>query len=521
MNSIAFAPSGAKPARGLLGRVLHHLRHLFDPGLSARPTSVHIAITGHVNGSYSLAAVNRGLARSIERVRPGGVRLVPVEGVETSNLSGVPKDEPMAALVRRGWPRGGQRVVISQHYPLHVPRDAGDAALALFYWEESIIPIATVRTLNQNFQGVLAPSVFVAKALVDSGVHVPVHWVGQAPALDDFRRIGAQRRVRTTEMMSFLHVSSCMERKGVDILLAAYQRAFRRGDAVRLVIKGFPNPHNDVPAQVARLRAADPEAAEIVVINEDLPRAGMLELYRAADVMVLPTRGEGFGLPAAEAIAAMLPLIVTGHGGHCDFCSSVTARLLDFGFAPSGSHVSSAHSVWADPSKDDLVAALREAYADPGRAALRTQAARLLIDATMSDTALVGRIMQAATACLSPQSPVTPAVLITHRPSLLAWPMLALLLSEHHEAGRAVAVRLCDTADLDTIVPAERSKILAALSLVGRVIVGDIAGLARLSAWGLAANTAMLPQDGSVEMAERMDGMLLGLGHEQRLADLL
>ena len=49
-------------------------------------------------------------------------------------------------------------------------------------------------------------------------------------------------------------------------------------------------------------------------------RDELVDLFRDADVMVLPTRGEGYNLPALEAMAAGLPLIVTGHGGHRDFC---------------------------------------------------------------------------------------------------------------------------------------------------------------------------------------------------------
>ncbi|MFX6019157.1 hypothetical protein ABTF08_19970, partial [Acinetobacter baumannii] len=56
----------------------------------------------------------------------------------------------------------------------------------------------------------------------------------------------------------FLHVSSCFPRKGPDALLAAYGQAFRDTDDVSLVIKTFPNPHNNVEEQLAALQEADP-----------------------------------------------------------------------------------------------------------------------------------------------------------------------------------------------------------------------------------------------------------------------
>ena len=405
---------------------------------------LHFQLAGHVNGSYSLAAVNRGLVRSIETLRPGRVRLVPVEGEQTLDISDVAADETvgMADLVSRPRPEAGPLLVISHHYPVHVPSDRGDVCLALFFWEESVIPIETVHVLNREFQGVLAPSSFVAKVLVDSGVYIPVHNVGQSPALGPFLALGVERQRHAAmrrPLLSFLHISSCMPRKGVDILLSAYVRAFRKSDPVRLVIKGFPNPHNLVPEQVAAICAQDPDAPEIVLLNGDLDKSSMLALYREADVMVLPTRGEGYNLPAAEAIAAALLLIATDFGGHMDFCTAATMRLVQSGFAPSGSHLASSNSLWAEPAVDDLVAALHEARdtwggRSPNEAAARVKAASALLLEVTNDKTLVDKIEVAAIDCLMtpPLAPVRIAWITTWdvrcgvaeyaRHLLAAWP---------------------------------------------------------------------------------------------------
>ena len=153
-------------------------------------SSMQFSVTGHVSGAYSLAAINRTVASALNRARPGSVRLVPVEGEPTLDLSGVPASErsEIAALVARTQPLTGPHVVISQHYPVHVPSESGDLALAYFFWEESVVPLSTITGLNRNFGGVLAPSVFVAKALIDSGLSIPVRLVGFAPAAGCFPR---------------------------------------------------------------------------------------------------------------------------------------------------------------------------------------------------------------------------------------------------------------------------------------------------------------------------------------------
>ena len=77
--------------------------------------------------------------------------------------------------------------------------------------------------------------------------------------------------------------------------------------------------------------------------------------------MVLPTRGEGFNLPAAEAIAAGLKLIVTRYGGHMDYCAPGSAQFIKYKFQPSLYQVTDGTSLWAEPDLEDLCAAMQEA----------------------------------------------------------------------------------------------------------------------------------------------------------------
>jgi glycosyltransferase involved in cell wall biosynthesis len=52
------------------------------------------------------------------------------------------------------------------------------------------------------------------------------------------------------------------------------------------------------------------------------------DLLASADAFVLPTRGEGWGLPIAEAMAMQLPVIVTNHSGPAAFTSDESAYLI-------------------------------------------------------------------------------------------------------------------------------------------------------------------------------------------------
>lgn len=336
------------------------------PESGSESAAANFAVMGHLLGSYSLAIINRAIATTLEENAPGRVRFLPYETDPIAHTEGVPpKEQPlMIELCARPRPPQGHEVVICQHWPILPPPKGADLALALFPWEESHVPYPIIRRLDDGYDAVIAPARSVADALVISGLRKPIATIGQPVDVAAFLEIGSNRTDRPVRR--FLHVSSCFERKGVDVLLAAWARAFNDRDGVELVIKTFPNPHNNVAMQVEELRRRHPRLAPIEIVNRDAESNEMPSFYANADVMVLPTRGEGYNLPALEAMAAGLPLIVTGHGGHRDFCGPDEARLLAFRFARSKSHVGGSHSMWAEPDEDDLVRALQE-YADPGQ----------------------------------------------------------------------------------------------------------------------------------------------------------
>ena len=178
-----------------------------DPTLrDALAANLRFTVSGHLNGSYSLAAINRTLALMLESVRPGAVRAVAVEGNVTEDLSGVPPEcrQAVQVLTSRRSHVTGPEVVISQHYPVHVPDHRGDVTLALFFWEESVVPSETVALLNHSFDGILTASRFSAKALRDSGVHRRIAVIGHAPDLEAFRQLPRHPGPRSRKAVHFL-----------------------------------------------------------------------------------------------------------------------------------------------------------------------------------------------------------------------------------------------------------------------------------------------------------------------------
>jgi glycosyltransferase involved in cell wall biosynthesis len=330
----------------------------------------HYVVEGPFETSYSLAIVNRNLALALNKGKARTSHIEPADGTEAYAVDAgaaakLPKE--VRELVGPA-PITVERIVtIRNTYPPRPNGLLGDIRLLHLAWEESAIPGALADLMNLHLDGVLAPSEYSKRALRDSGVRVPIavigHGIDHAGILP--KVIGdrtARGPVTHSLPFTFLHISSGLARKGIEELITAYCLAFSRRDPVLLVIKTFDNPDNTVEAWVERLTGASKYAPAIQVIPDELDQREMEFLYHIGDALVMPSRGEGFNLPAAEGMARGLPVILTRHSGHLDFCNDENSWLIDCTYEFSTSHLKIANSYWARPSLDRLVGTMKAVY---------------------------------------------------------------------------------------------------------------------------------------------------------------
>ena len=183
-----------------------------------------------------------------------------------------------------------------------------------------------MHAVRERVDRVWVPSAFVRDGYVAGGMPPGiVDVVPNGVDLERFAPDGGARdsRARAGAACTFLFVGGTIWRKGIDVLLAAWARAFGPGDDVRLVVKDF-GVDSSYKGQTAgddvRALAARTDVAPVTYLTEDLPAAELPALYRAADVVVLPYRAEGFCLPALEAMACGVPVIHTAAGPTGEFC---------------------------------------------------------------------------------------------------------------------------------------------------------------------------------------------------------
>ena len=136
-----------------------------------------------------------------------------------------------------------------------------------------------------------------------------------------FRRDGTARlRLRSLWGMDesdvvVAYVGRLDYEKGTDLLLSAVKLIVAGGGNVRVVIAGDGPQRRLVEEFISRNVTKDAGGGMVRYLGfvDDVP-----ELLSAADMLVMPSRWEGFGLSAAEAMAASLPVIAFNIPGLCD-----------------------------------------------------------------------------------------------------------------------------------------------------------------------------------------------------------
>ncbi|MHB1517438.1 MAG: glycosyltransferase family 4 protein [Acidimicrobiales bacterium] len=356
---------------------------------------LEVQVQGPFETSYSLALMNRKLALALDWTDGQSASIYATEG--PGDYDPAPDDlarEPDAAeLYRRSSSVPYPDVVIRQMWPPRLIDSPGGITCAYFGWEESLVPEDIVTTFNRHADGIGAMSTFVADALRDSGVDVPICVVGNGVERPDPTATIAAPELERLKGFRFLHVSSGFPRKGVDVLLRAYFDAFDGSDDVSLVLKTFPNPHNVTGELLDDLRSGTPNPPDVRWIDRDLSEHELDGLYGLAGCLVHPARGEGFGLPVAEAMLAGIPVIALAHSGMADFVSEQTATTIPYRLEPAGTHLSVPGSVWAEPDRVALTEAMRRLAGRPDEPAItrRVDRARALIEDRFSWEAVAHR----------------------------------------------------------------------------------------------------------------------------------
>lgn len=178
------------------------------------------------------------------------------------------------------------------------------------------------------------------------------------PGYDDqrFYPVGEATRAAIRHRLGYagnvvLAIGRLARNKGYDLLIDAFPVLATRDPAamLHLAVGGAAtNPNEKKILADLKRRAARSGFADRIRFGAFIPDEDLADYYRAADLFVLCSRYEPFGMTAIEAMACGTPTVVTVHGG--------LYRALSFG----------RHALFADPfDREDLGITMAKVFRHP------------------------------------------------------------------------------------------------------------------------------------------------------------
>jgi glycosyltransferase involved in cell wall biosynthesis len=175
------------------------------------------------------------------------------------------------------------------------------------------------RQALQSVRHVIVTSHATKDALADYGVAPESISVVQ-PGTDE-----APLAKRNHDSLQLLCVAAVTPRKGLDVLINALAPLA----SLHWTLTCVGSTTRD-PATVAQLRSllAHLGLEKRVLLTGEVPAAALSNYFMAADLFVMPTRLEGYGMAVAEALAHGLPVIGTYTGALADLVGTEAGLLV-------------------------------------------------------------------------------------------------------------------------------------------------------------------------------------------------
>ncbi len=203
---------------------------------------------------------------------------------------------------------------------------------------EGLLRIAAEHEVIDGSDCVIASTPFEAEDLMEHYGADPGRLCTSTPGINHrlFRpgdRQVARRRLGVTWKQVVLFVGRIQALKGVDIALEAFS-LLDTPDAGMLIVGGASGSGGSQESEALRRRASEPDLDGRVRFVDPVPHRSLVDYYRAADVVILPSRTESFGLVAVEAQACGVPVVAAAVGGLSYAVEDGVSGYLVEGWAP-------------------------------------------------------------------------------------------------------------------------------------------------------------------------------------------
>lgn len=250
--------------------------------------------------------------------------------------------------------------------------EPGKYHVGAFYWETDKVPADFIAGLNLVDE-IWTASQANADAIKRGGCGKPVHIFPQA--IETEREWPEPYEIPDFDGYLFYSIFEWTDRKNPLGLIDAYWREFQNDENVGLLIKTYFRNFTLQNKRMIRMaidKAKSKSGLEkfppIFLYMDLMDRRHIMRIHKTGDCYVSPHRGEGWGLPIAEAILAGNDVITTAYGGISEWLAKENAGLtIDYTMVPlKGMDHSMAwyspDQKWADPDQEAIRANMRLAF---------------------------------------------------------------------------------------------------------------------------------------------------------------
>lgn len=253
----------------------------------------------------------------------------------------------------------------------------GKNNIAICCWETDRIPKHWVEQLNK-FNTVIVPCHANKTAFIESGVTVPIKVIPFAFFKEDYDLTNVTKLEipgTNPETIIYYNIAQWSQKKGTDSLVRGYFRAFQNNENVILLLKGYIGMFNQqgdaqkLIAEVDNIRKSMrlPTYPKIYITDALLDETGIKRLHHTAHCYVNASKGEGWCIPAYEALAYGKELISVNHTG-MEMYITDNARVIKshadyvYGMGHPDPALYTSLEKWYEPDMIDLVSAFQKHY---------------------------------------------------------------------------------------------------------------------------------------------------------------
>lgn len=208
-----------------------------------------------------------------------------------------------------------------------------------------------VRNLNGFYNHCITPTEYYKRKMEEAGVKIPIdvvpigvdrRYISQmvcrnAPNFN-YKILTNQRAPEKPEGHRFLSVFRWNFRKGPDVLIKSFLKEFKASDNVSLVLFTKNMEHRQSSAYKFHIvsnisdlykQYGSVDSPPIYLCEDKIHSDHMPTMYDQGDTFALPSRGEGQCLPALEASAMGLPVILPNITAFQDYCTKDNCWLFE------------------------------------------------------------------------------------------------------------------------------------------------------------------------------------------------